>query len=94
MKLDELDKISAAQIGMFIMRTLFNDELQDKITEITTPLMEDDVLATKRRDLEAVNNTDDPADLVNLARKIKDMEAKRILIKKTLQTRVKLCLCL
>lgn len=84
MKLDELDKISAAQIGMFIMRALFNDELQDKITEITTPLMEGDVLATKRRDLAAVNDTDDPADLVNLVRKTKDMEAKRILIKKIL----------
>lgn len=84
MKLDKPSQLSAAQIGRFIMSIILNDELQDKLDEITTPLMESDILATKAKDLEAVNGTDDAVELANLVRKIKDMEAKRILIKKIL----------
>ena len=84
MKLDKPAQLSAAQIGRFIMSIILNDELQDKLDEITVPMMEDDVLATKAKDMETVNHTDDPAELVNLIRKTRDMGAKRILIKKIL----------
>ncbi len=84
MKLDKPLQISAAQIGYFVMDIILNDEIHDKIDEITIPVMEADVLATKEKDLEVVNSTNAPADLANLVRKIRDMGAKRILIKKIL----------
>lgn len=76
---------SYADISLLIMHVIKSDEINDKINELISSELDTETAETKAREIEMVNSTNEPENLVDLCRKVTDFHAKRTLWKKILE---------
>ena len=67
---------SYADISLLIMHVIKSDEINDKINELISSELDTETAETKAREIEMVNSTNEPENLVDLCRKVTDFHAK------------------
>lgn len=80
-----LEPLSAALFGQFMITLFFNGKLEEEITRLADPAVDDDRRQTIERQKTLIEQTDDPAALVEIARKGCDVFNQRLLCEKIVE---------
>jgi len=84
MDFDELNPTSAANLSLYFMSILFDEEINDFIEDTLSSEATDEVIAMHKQSMELAEKAQNPSELADAVRKIKDLSGRQLIVKKIL----------